>query len=115
LLDNCRFNKKACDKAATDPSLLATDMADYLVEKGMPFRQAHHIVGAVVAYAENAGKPLDKLSVAELKGLSGDFESDALEVFDLKRAMGRRKMTGAPGTAQVRRQLERWERKLSYV
>ncbi|MGP8022083.1 MAG: argininosuccinate lyase, partial [Limisphaerales bacterium] len=60
MLRNTRVNRAACETAAGDPALLATDLADYLVRKGMPFRQAHHVVGAVVALAEKAGKPLNR-------------------------------------------------------
>src|SRR5450755_3757786 len=61
MLNNTKVNKAACAAAASDPALLATDLADHLVWKGMPFRQAHHVVGAVVAMAENLGKPLNQL------------------------------------------------------
>ena len=56
MLRNTKVNRAACAAAASDPALLATDLADYLVSKGMPFRQAHHAVGAVVALAEKTGQ-----------------------------------------------------------
>ncbi|MGP8020371.1 MAG: argininosuccinate lyase, partial [Limisphaerales bacterium] len=93
--------------------LLATDLADYLVRKGMPFRQAHHVVGAVVALAEKAGKPLNRLTFAELQSVDKTFGRDALGVFDLKRAMAKRNFTGAPGTKEVAKQLMRWRGQLS--
>src|SRR5204863_837753 len=62
MLRNVSVNRAACLAAASDPALLATDLADYLVRKGMPFRRAHHVVGAVVALAEKSGQPLNKLS-----------------------------------------------------
>src|SRR5271155_196080 len=65
MLRNVKINRAACATAASDPALLATDLADYLVKKGMPFRQAHHVVGAVVALAEKIGKPLNQLTLAE--------------------------------------------------
>src|SRR5215475_13382116 len=58
MLRHTTVNQDVCLKAASDPALLATDLADYLVHKGMAFRQAHHAVGAVVALAEQANKPL---------------------------------------------------------
>src|SRR6185369_12485740 len=61
MLRNTKVNRAACEAAASDPALLATDLADYLVRKGMPFREAHHVVGAVVALAEKSGKPLNQL------------------------------------------------------
>ena len=113
LLANTRVNAAACAAAASDPALLATDLADYLVRKGMPFRRAHHIVGAVVALAEKAGKPLNRLTPAELRSVDRNFDADALKVFDLKRAMARRNILGAPGTKEVRHQLARWRKQLS--
>ena len=113
MLRNSKVNRAACAAAASDPALLATDLADYLVQKGMPFRQAHHVVGAVVALAEKTGKPLTRLTSAELQSVDKTFGRDALGVFDLKRAMARRNLTGAPGTREVAKQLARWRKQLS--
>jgi argininosuccinate lyase len=93
--------------------LLATDLADYLVRKGLPFRRAHHIVGAIVALAEKTGKPLNQLTLAEFQSVEKTFARDALAVFDLQRAMAKRNMTGAPGTREVAGQLARWRELLS--
>jgi argininosuccinate lyase len=113
MLRNIQINRAACDHAASDPALLATDLADYLVRKGMPFRQAHHVVGAVVALAEKTGKPLNALTHAELQSVDKAFGRDALSVFDLKRAMAKRNIVGAPGTLEVAGQLARWRKQLS--
>ncbi len=109
MLAHTKVNTAACAAAASDPLLLATDLADYLVKKGMPFRQAHHVVGAVVAMAEESGKPLDGLSLAEFQSVDEHFGPEVRSVFDLKRAMSRRKLTGAPGTIEVKQQLARWK------
>jgi argininosuccinate lyase len=128
MLRNIKINRAACELAASDPALLATDLADYLVKKGMPFRQAHHVVGAVVALAEktgspsrsgaNAGKPLNQLTLAELQSVepvtgTKVFGRDAVGVFNLKTAMAKRNLTGAPGTREVAKQLARWREQLS--
>jgi len=112
MLGRCHVRKEACQEAVRDPLLLATDLADYLVRKGMPFRRAHHIVGAVVALAEKAGRRLDQLTLAELRSVDAGFGADAQRVFDLRRAMRARNAPGAPGTREVRRQLRRWQRVL---
>jgi len=112
MLQNTTVNGRACRSAAGDPALLATDLADWLVRKGMAFRQAHHAVGAVVALAERTGKALNELTPAELKSVDEAFSADALAVFDLKKAMGQRNMTCAPGTKEVKKQLERWRNAL---
>jgi argininosuccinate lyase len=113
MLQNISVNKSACETAANDPALLATDLADYLVRRGMPFRQAHHAVGAFVALAEKLKKPLNKLSAIELKSIDKDLGADALEVFNLQKAMSQRNIIGAPGTKEVAKQLARWRKQLS--
>lgn len=111
MLANTKVNRQKCEAAASDPSLLATDLADYLVKKGVPFRQAHHAVGKLVGMMESAGKQLNQATLAELKSAHPGFERNALEVFDLERAFdARAKITGAPSREGVRAQLARWER-----
>src|SRR5580692_3728883 len=112
MLRNTKVNRAACERAASDPALLATDLADYLVRKGMPFRQAHHVVGAVVALAEKTGKPLNKLALAELQSVDKTFGRDVMGVFNLKAAMAKRNLIGAPGTKEVAKQLKRWRGRL---
>ena len=112
MLASTEVRADACRAAASDPQLLATDLADYLVLRGMPFRDAHHVVGAVVALAERLGRPLDRLTVAELQSVSERFGPDAPGVFDLHRAMSRRTATGSPGAREVARQLAGWQRRL---
>jgi argininosuccinate lyase len=112
LMANTKINHAACAAAASDPALLATDLADYLVSKGMAFRHAHHVVGAVVALAEKSGKPLNKLTLAELQTVDKKFGRDALGVFNLQDAMAKRNLTGAPGTKEVAKQLARWREQL---
>ena len=113
MLSHTKVNKAACAAAASDPALLATDLADYLVRKGMAFRPAHHVVGAVVALAEKTGKPLNQLTLAELQSVDKAFGRDALGVFNLNKAMAKRNIIGAPGTKEVAKQLARWREQLS--
>jgi len=112
MLANTRINRERCQAAAADPQLLATDLADYLVKKGVPFRQAHHLVGAIVAHAEKTGKPLDRLTLDEFRGVDKNFDADVMEVFNLDKAMARRTSIGAPGTREIRRQLSKWNKHL---
>jgi argininosuccinate lyase len=113
MLRNVKINKANCENAASDSALLATDLADYLVKKGMPFRKAHRVVGAVVALAEKLNKSLNELTLAELQSVDKTFGRDALGVFNLKTAMAKRNLTGAPGTKEVAKQLARWRERLS--
>jgi argininosuccinate lyase len=112
MLRNTKVNREVCQRAAADPALLATDLAEYLVRKGVAFRQAHHAVGTLVALAERLVKPLNRLTLAELKSVEGKFDSGALKAFDLARALGNRRLPGSPGTAEVKKQLARWKKRL---
>jgi len=105
-------NRERCAAAVNDPALLATDLADYLVTKGVPFRAAHHAVGAVVKLAEKNSMRLDQLPAEEVQKIHAAFGSDWAGVFDLKRAMAQRTGTGMPGPAQMKRQFARWTKVL---
>ena len=104
--------RERCAEAVADPALLATDLADYLVARGVPFRDAHHAVGAVVKLAEKLKLPLKKLPLDEVKKVHPGYGDDWAKVFDLKRAMAMRKGTGMPGPAQVKKQFSRWKKLL---
>jgi argininosuccinate lyase len=112
MLREITVNKDACRTAASDPSLLATDLADYLVRKGVPFRDAHHAVGAVVASAEKKRKRLSELTLDEFQVVHDSFGADVLEVFNLNKAMDARKLPGSPGRAEVKKQLRLWRKRL---
>jgi argininosuccinate lyase len=113
MITNTTVHAGKCLAAAADPALLATDLADALVRKGLPFRQAHQLVGVAVATAARLGRPLDRLTPEQWQEIDPAFDAVALEVFDLKKAMARRNMVGAPGPQQVARQLVRWRKILS--
>jgi argininosuccinate lyase len=113
MLRHITLNEVACMAAANDPAMLATDLADYLVQKGLAFRQAHHLVGAVVALAERSGKSLSQLSLAEFKSVAPEFGADIQRAFDLKPAMAKRRLTGSTGTKEVQKQLMRWKKQLA--
>jgi argininosuccinate lyase len=87
-------------------------LADYLVRKGVAFRDAHHAVGKVVALAEKEGVPLDKLSLEQVRGVNAAFEADWAGVFDLATAMNSRERTGMPGPKQVAAQIACWRGRL---
>ena len=106
-------NRRPCAAAVADPALLATDLADYLVRRGVPFRTAHHAVGAVVKLAEQKGVALDRLALADVRQVHPAFRADWVEAFNLTKAMARRTGTGMPGPAQVARQLRRWTKLLA--
>jgi argininosuccinate lyase len=113
MIENTTVNAANCQAAAADSSLLATDLADWLVRKGMPFRQAHQVVGAAVGAAERARKPLGRLTVNQLRKIDQLFDADALSVFDVSKALARRNLVGAPAPQQVANQLARWRKTLA--
>ncbi len=104
--------RERCAAAVADPALLATDLADYLVLKGVAFRDAHHAVGAVVRLAEKQKVALNQLTTADVRGVHTAFAADWIDVFDLKRALAKREGTGMPGPRQVARQFARWRKVL---
>jgi argininosuccinate lyase len=92
--------------AALDEDMLATDLADYLVEKDIPFRQAHHIAGRVVRLAVEQGVGLTALPLDALRTISDRFSADVYEWLDFKRAIERRQAPGGTAPSAVRQQIE---------
>lgn len=91
--------------AALDPAMLATDLADYLVLKGVPFRQAHAAVGKAVRRSLELGVGVDCLPLQELRAIDPAFGEDTASVFDFKQAVDRRNIEGGTGSKAVRTQL----------
>ncbi len=112
-VDGLKVKTDTCAAAVADPALLATDLADYLVERGVPFRDAHHTVGAIVQLAEKNSVQIDQLPTEEVVKIHPSFGPDWVDIFDLKRAMAKRIGTGMPGPTQLRRQFTRWSQRLS--
>jgi len=90
-----------------DPLLLATDVADYLVEKGMPFRAAHKVVGKIVGHCIEKKLALSELAVTDLKPFSDLFEKDILKVFKWESAIAHRNVQGGTGLNSVKNQIEK--------
>ncbi len=98
--------------AALDPAMLATDLADYLVGKGIPFRQAHELVGRAVRLAEARQVGLHELPLQALREISAAFDEDVAQVFDVQAALARRAAEGGTAPEAVRRQLQAARRAL---
>ena len=98
LLPRLKVNRSSMEEAASRNFLNATDVADYLVTKGITFREAHHCVGEVVKYAISQGKELQELSLKDLKKFSKAFEKDIFEILTLHNMINRRLSAG--GTAK---------------
>jgi len=97
------------ESAADDPNLLATDLAEYLVKKGMPFREAHEAVGKLVARAAAAKVALNNMSLLEMQEISKLFEEDMLKICDVRGSLAKRIATGAPSPENVAAQIARWK------
>jgi argininosuccinate lyase len=111
-LGGMEINRERCAVAVKDAALLATDLADYLVLKGVAFRDAHHAVGAVVRLAEQNAVAINHLSTEDVKKIHPAFGPDWADVFDLQRALAKRTGTGMPGPKQVAKQFARWKKLL---
>ncbi|KAJ9612444.1 argininosuccinate lyase [Cladophialophora chaetospira] len=94
-------------RAALTPDMLATDLADYLVRKGVPFRETHHTSGRVVALAEKEGKPMDKLSLQQLQGVDKRFGQDVMQAFDYESSVEKRTVLGGTSKKSVQEQIQR--------
>jgi argininosuccinate lyase len=112
MIRELEFDTGAMRQAASDPALLATDLADYLVLRGVPFRQAHEAIGGLVAYCQEHKRQLPDLSLEEYRRFSDRFEQDLYEVFSLDSAMTKRVAIGAPSAKNVAAELEAWDAKL---
>ncbi|KAL7418464.1 argininosuccinate lyase [Cryptotrichosporon argae] len=93
-------------KAALTMDMLATDIADYLVRKGVPFRETHHISGRAVALAEQTRRQISDLSLAEWTTLSPHFAPDVADVFDFETSVEKRSAIGGPARAMIQRQVD---------
>ena len=98
--------------AADDANLLATDLADYLVLKKVPFRDAHEIVGKLVALTTARGCGLRDLTLPNFQSVSPVFETDVTSVLDLDASMPKRAAIGAPAPENVRAEITRWKKAL---
>jgi argininosuccinate lyase len=92
---------------------MATDLVDYLVQKGVPFREAHRAVGRAVRRAQEQGRSLSELGLADLQELSPAFDAKASEVFDLEASLACRKVSSGTAPSALREQLEAARRALS--
>ncbi|KAI8815080.1 argininosuccinate lyase [Cladochytrium replicatum] len=112
VLSTLKVNKDKM-QAALSHDLLATDLAEYLVRKGVPFRETHHISGQAVRLAEEKGTSLGKLTVADLRTLHSAFEEDVNEVWDFGRSVEKRDAVGGTSKSAVLAQIEQLKKWLA--
>ena len=101
MIDTMTFNKDNMEASAKNGFTNATDAADYLVKKNVPFRDAHGIVGQLVLFCESKGIALDDMTLEEYKAISPVFEEDIYEAISLKTCVEKRLTIGAPGRSAM--------------
>lgn len=95
MIKSMKIKNKNMEKATKSGYMNATDLADYLVKKGLPFRDAHEVVGKIVRYAIEKNSPLEKLSLEEFKKFSNLINEDVYEILDLENILKNRKTIGS--------------------
>ena len=108
-----KFNAERLRAAASNPALLATEAADYLVRKGIPFRQAHDIVGKVLREAEKRGVSFTTLPLEQLKQISSAFDADFPKSLSLDAALAAKRVPGGTAPESVRAAIEDLEARLN--
>ncbi len=113
VLETMEINRDRMRQAAASGYLNATEIADYLVAKGMPFREAHHLVGRIVVRAAELKVPLERLSLTEYRSFSPLLREDLFEWLKLEQVVERRKERGGTAPTAVRKALRQFRRKIS--
>ena len=112
LLSGLSFKREILIKATEKGFMTATDLAEYLVRKNIPFRQAHGIVGQAVAYCIAEGRDLPGMTLAELQGFSQAFEEDVFTFLGVEGSASSRNIPGGTAMSQVKKALEKAEKDL---
>ena len=113
MISTAEFNTERFTKELQGDFSLATDLADWLVQKGVPFREAHEIVGNVVAKLESTGKYFSSVNLEELKSVSQIFDESALKCLDMQTSLEKKKTFGSPNPQHVKERINFWTKKLS--
>ncbi len=108
-----KINEKRAQALLSDETLYATDLADYLVKKGVPFKKAHHQVGQIVSFAEEKGVAISKISLDLLKHFAPLVKADVYAIFDPKHSVNLKRTVGSTHPAQIRKQIAAWKQKLN--
>ena len=112
LFEEISFDGKKMEEAVRKGYLPATDLADYLVGKGVTFRQAHETVGKIVLYAMDEKKELDQLDLEEMQAFAKEIEKDVYEWLDPVLCIKRREIYGGTGPKEVNKRLKEAKREI---
>ncbi|WP_022759899.1 argininosuccinate lyase [Butyrivibrio sp. AD3002] len=113
MLRTMKFNKEQMEKSAIRGFTDATDAADYLVNKGVPFRDAHGIIGRIVLHCIDKNCGISDLKIEELKGFAMEFDEDVYEAISLKTCVEKRLTAGAPGPEVMKKSIARNDKRLN--
>lgn len=113
MIAGMEVNEARTRAATSDPMLLATDLADYLVNHGVPFRQAHEVIGKLVAHSLTEKTAFADIPLAKYQEFSPAFEADLFACLNLETALAARQAIGAPSPKNVAAQIARWKEALS--
>ena len=112
MLRGAEVNEPAMARAAADENLLATDLADYLVLKGVPFRQAHEVIGKLVALCARRQTVFSALPLTDYQAASPAFGGDVFALLDVRRSLAARRNVGSPAPGNVTARLAHWRDRL---
>lgn len=115
LIDGAVFNADAMRAQLAAGFLTATELADYLAVKGVPFRTAHEITGLVVAHCERSGHQLHEVPLKTLQSFSSVIEADVFDALDPVRSIERKRSTGSTSTIEVQTQIALWKARYSQI
>lgn len=113
MLPGIKFNTKRMLNTAGDDYSTATDIAEYLVKKGLPFRKAHEITGRIVLYCINKNKKLEDLSIGEFKKFSGLIKKDIYSLLGVEESIRNKKSAGSTSPQEVKKQIKRLKKIIS--
>jgi len=113
MLAGLTVNRARMQEAAAGGYSTATDLADYLTRKGLPFRKAHEITGRIVRHCMQSNQDLAALSLEELKRFHGAIQKDVFDVIEMKRSVASRNIPGGTAPAQVKKRIRSLQKKLN--
>lgn len=109
MMASIKVNREKMYEAASDPALMATDLAEWLVKQGVPFRDAHHRVGKLVGYCKKAGVGLDKVSLEEMRTCVPEANEECLALWKPEKSVALRDIIGGTAPNQARAQVQKWK------
>ncbi len=112
LFETLAYDRERAAALLTDDNLYATDFADYLVKRGVPFKTAHSQVGAIVGFAEDNGVPLSRIGLDIYRRFAPETDGTVYALFDAKNSVNLKKTQGSTNPAEIRKQIARWKKEL---